>query len=541
MRPLARALIGVEMAWSRFSARVLAGALLVAAVPACKSEKDVAEGTAQAAPRAPEPAVDTALQRCKKEIAAFEAEPALPGAPEFERQRVEILGRAHGEPVLFAREPAETPDAELTEAARLTRASLARATGYSRVKSILARHRGDKSTLRALLLRQGYLYSSDPHEALALVLLLDLTKLFDEPTIYRQRGAVVSELHRTSGRFAEYRDEAGRTADLILGDRVATSRAGLEHPLHRDLRALSREMGFDRAKIERYSASHVLASLRFGGAWVRSLMKSDGAELSLDCFDANDGERRRIQQWIDSDAPRRKALAALHRAVDEEVTEAIPFDRPRGEHDEDRDGQLRPEWRWAYLHGMNYFSFDDASYPVFDAKGRPLPPQMCVDFVLDSFERSAGSWYRERGPDTGRFIGHLDFNAFGIKNRRSVLAFEKFAEDHPDIFEHERFQPEERIPFAERDRFFAYLREHADRFRPGDVVAIQGKKDDGNIHQHAILIEDTDPVTGFPDELADQMSRPRRRTWEAIMGPAPLRSLLYHVRLRSKALLSLAE
>jgi len=72
--------------------------------------------------------------------------------------------------------------------------------------------------------------------------------------------------------------------------------------------------------------------------------------------------------------------------------------------------------------------------------------------------------------------------------------------------------------------------EHADDFRPGDVVAIQGRKADGLIHQHAILIEDTDPITGFPEALADQMKRPRRRTWEGIMAEAPLRSLLFHVR-----------
>jgi len=71
------------------------------------------------------------------------------------------------------------------------------------------------------------------------------------------------------------------------------------------------------------------------------------------------------------------------------------------------------------------------------------------------------------------------------------------------------------------------------------VVAIQGKKADGLIHQHAILIEDTDPLTGFPDALADQMKRPRRRTWEGIMAEAPLRSLLFHVRPKERVLSSL--
>jgi hypothetical protein len=64
----------------------------------------------------------------------------------------------------------------------------------------------------------------------------------------------------------------------------------------------------------------------------------------------------------------------------------------------------------------------------------------------------------------------------------------------------------------------------------GDVVAIHGLKKDERIHQHAILVERTDPLTGFPYGLADQMKRPRRRTWEGIMAEAPKRSLLYRVR-----------
>ena len=49
-----------------------------------------------------------------------------------------------------------------------------------------------------------------------------------------------------------------------------------------------------------------------------------------------------------------------------------------------------------------------------------------------------------------------------------------------------------------------------------------------------ILVERTDPITGFAYGLADQMRRPRRRTWEGIMAEAPLRSLYYRVRPRDE-------
>jgi hypothetical protein len=189
------------------------------------------------------------------------------------------------------------------------------------------------------------------------------------------------------------------------------------------------------------------------------------------------------------------------------------------------------------MAGRDGFQLDEQWYPVYDAKGRPHPPQVCVDFVLDSFERANDTWFSPRGEPPQRRAGRLDFNSFGIENRRAVLALEEFARAKTELFEHERLKPEERIRFRERARFFDFLTTHADRFRAGDIVAIQGLKNDGKVHQHAILIERTDPLSGFPYGLADQMKRPRRRTWEGIMAEAPLRSLLYRIRPKDSVLL----
>ena len=196
------------------------------------------------------------------------------------------------------------------------------------------------------------------------------------------------------------------------------------------------------------------------------------------------------------------------------------------------DGELRPVWMTAYLQGRQSFEYQGTTYPVFDTSGRAWPPEVCVDFVLDSFERTSGTWFTPRGGPLHRTRGRLDFDEAGIPNRRGVLAFGAFAEKRPDLFESRRFAGAERIQFKERSRFFSYLVDHADEVRAGDVVAIHGMKADNKIHQHAILVEWTDPVTGFPSGLADQMKKPRRRTWEGIMAEAPLRSLLYRARPR---------
>ncbi|MCA9592010.1 MAG: hypothetical protein KC776_01830 [Myxococcales bacterium] len=510
-------------------------ATLVLALAGCRSLPERAEGSARAAPLASAAVeVDTAYQSCRERIAALRKQPALPGAPEFDAQRADVLGRARGEPMVFVREPRATPDAALPKAALDAKKAFAHGSPFARVRGEKLRLRGDKPGLRALVLREGYVYSADPVEALALVTRLELPDLFDEETIYLQRGAKTLALSRVEAKPLRYQQSDGRTAELLFGDRVAVERADLAPPLHRDLRRLAHEIGFERAKITLRTAQGLVADLRFSGEWAKAVLDSDGAKLSLRCLAERQDRRTRFSRWIASDAPRRRGLARLRAAVDRELAEALPFDRPRHEETADRDGQLRPAWRWAYRAGLTAFSYDDESYPVYDVEGRPHPPQVCVDFVLDSYERASGTWFTAKGNTPTRVVGALDFDDLGIKNRRGVLAFEKFAEDSPELFEHLRFEAEDRVKFLERRRFFSFLVEHADTFRAGDVVAIQGRKGDGNIHQHAILIEDTDPVTGFPDALADQMKRPRRRTWEGIMAEAPLRSLLYRVRPKKR-------
>jgi hypothetical protein len=408
----------------------------------------------------------------------------------------------------------------------------------------MRRFERDPAGLRARVLREGYLYASDPPTALALVTLIELPKLFDAPELFLERGSTRHRLLRSEGKHPVYRHAGGpldgARAELLLGDRVAEQASELGQPLHRDLAGWAFEHGASRIEVRRITAAHLLAHARFGAAAADVVLKTDGARVELACVAAPPAVRGQVDEQLRQYAPRRRALARLRDAVTAMVVEGLPFDRPREEPNADRDGQLRPEWRWAYKSGLYYFRFDDKTYPVFDGQGRAAPPQVCVDFVLDSYERGAGSWFGARGTAPGRTAGRLDFDGFGIANRRGVIAFESFAAGRADLFETVRFGAEERIPFGERARFFRFLTDHAERFLPGDIVAIQGLKNDGKIHQHAILIEGTDPITGFPHALADQMRLPRRRTWETIMAEAPRRSLLYRIRPKAAILDALA-
>jgi hypothetical protein len=478
---------------------------------------------------------DFELEVCRARIAEVKAQPTMPGTPAFDEKRAAILGRAVGEPTVFIREPAPVVDPPKEGERAVFR--------VSRVKRF---HRFDKPAMRERLLREGYVYSTDPHEAFALVRDLRLQDLFDEEEIFLQRGENVYRLHKKRARYEtgfEYRyaegSRTGWTAKILFGDRVARTLAELATPLHRDVRALRVREGFERIRITHRTDDALLADLRYGGKWYSALISADGARLELACLDAPREAREVVAQLKRRTARRRRAVAALWNSADALVADRLPFDRPRNAEDHFSDGQLRAQWEWAYERGWFSFTHEDEGYAVFDRSGKPYPPQTCVEMVLDTFERASGNWFQKQGETRARTEGGLDFSDFGIVQRNGVLAFEKFAKKTPELFTHRRIPNDDRVPFRDRDAFFAYLVKHADAFEPGDIVAIQGPKRDGHIHQHAILVRDTDPVTGMPYGLTDQMKRPRHRSWEGIMAEAPLRALLYHIKPTEKLMAKL--
>lgn len=476
---------------------------------------------------------DAEGEACQAMVKRALSETALPGTPEYDAQRIEILGRARGEPVVFVREPKAAWDGAADSALLAEKKAFERGHPGGRVHT-LSRRRPPKE-LRTLLLREGYAYSPNPQDALGLVTALSLPRLFDEPEIWLLRGSDLRRLTRREQKkevsyvYVDGPSE-GRVADLLFGDRVGVSEDELKNPLHRDMRGLSEEIGFDRAKLVHRGEHELVAELRFGDMWAKALIASEGAKLKLSCLAEKAETRDRVKAFQKAWEPTRRSFARMHAVVEQQLREVLRFDRPEGEKTADRDGFLRPVWATAYFQGKKSFRFEETTFQVFTSKGDPWPPQVCVDFVLDTFERSSGTWFAPESQAPARIKGKLDFNEAGIQNRRGVIAFGDFADQKPDLFSFRRFAGAERIPFGERTKYFQFLLAHADEIRMGDVVAIHGLKRDERIHQHAILVEYSDPMTGFPYGLADQMKKPRRRTWEGIMAEAPKRSLLYRAR-----------
>lgn len=496
------------------------------------AEPQPAPGAAEQSAAIASPA-EPAASECRARIAAAESAPAEPGAPGFEARRAEILGRAKAEPVLFRRAP--KPAEDVSTEVRSLRAQLAASPspGWA-LHGVFKTVRNRPEVARALLLSEGYLYSENPELAASFVDVVELHHLFSEPELTVQRGTQLLRAKKNKGFWYEYVDgpERGQRARLLLLDRVWPSGKEPGPPLHLSLRDLVLEAGIERVRVRRIGAEHVVIDARHGNDWVPTLLSiKAGGKLSVECQAVPEGRGDEVAHARELAFRRQRVLSGLRSAIVEMVGEALPFDEPRTEEGQ-QDGNLRPAWRWAYTHGWDSYTFNDDTYLVFDAKGRPKVPQVCIDFVTDAFERAGGTWWAPSGTERERVKGSVDFDEIGIVNRRSVDVFIRFAAERPEMFDVYGLGEGERVRFFERQSFFTHLSEHADRYLPGDVIAIHGPRSDGENHWHSFFVYDSDPITGLPTLLASNAGKPRIRSWEGEMRSAPRRSI--HTRVRPR-------
>lgn len=482
-------------------------------------------------------------ERCLKRIQHVMATAGLPGVPEFERHRPEILARAKGAPVLLLREPKAAPASERAERYRQQLLSAqAKATTLYQTYRAIVRQPG---VGRSVLLTDGYLYSAHPAMAFALSYVVQLSDLFNEDQVWLQRGDTVFELKRRKAAggiryvFADG-PQRGERASLLFLDRVGTSPADLAEPLHRDVETVRRTLGFDTLTPRYLSERYVVAELTYGEQQVMTLFDASSVGLKLLCEVVTEDDRPKLKAFRELRASWLAAVDELRRVIALQLQERTMFDEPRTEEGQ-QDGKLREAWSVAYGRGKKTFMFNGDRYRVFDDHGNPIPPQVCIDFIVDTFERSSGNWWRPQGEPPGRRIGHFDVEAHGIGHRRRVAEFVRFARDNPDKFDVLDVPRESRVPLRRRGAFYRFLFEHRADFRPGDVVVIYGMREDDpeQPHYHSFFVYADDPLTGMPTQLASNAVIPQLRSWEAEMLNAPRRTIRTRIRPRPRWLSSI--
>ena len=454
---------------------------------------------------------------------------ALPGAPRLEERRVEVLARSPSTPVVFLRVPGEGE--ELPAAAARLRATLDEA-GWSRpaLQEVLRQTRLNLPLRRRAILREGYLYAEEPAAALRLAETLRFDHLFDEPEIVVERGGESFILKKRKGYYA-HPEALTEPAHLLLFDRVRLPQEPATSPLHFSLSTLASDLGFSSARLERLTREGALAELDYAGVRSQGVLDLSSPEATLRCERVSPELAETLASHRRWALRRHKAFVHLRGVIDAMVEEALPFDEPKTEIGQ-QDGQLRPAWITAYRKGELEYEFNGDRYPVFDGRGRPRVPQVCVDFITDAFERAGGGWWLERNKPRQRLGGVINFRRLGIENTRSVESLAVFAWMTPEWFDVHWLPRAERVPFGQRQEFFRHLAEHAERYQLGDVIVIYGLRSDDRNHYHSFFVYEEDPVSGAPVVVAANAGRPRLRTWEGEMRSAPKRTIVARLRPR---------
>lgn len=495
---------------------------------------DIAE--TQEASKVPEaPPVDPhvlAYEQAQQELERVLAMEPLPGAPSFEEQRASILARAKGEPVFFVRAPQPAPDSPpgvISQRHQFERTDYA----WRRLKSIRAAFKRRKPLLREILLREGYVYSESPNHAYSLVSQLTVSELFDEPEIWLQRGEHTLRARRDDD--GEYRfvdgPRTGRPLRLMHLDRLGVGEPP-EQVLHRDFRSLKYRLFFDQARVRHVTAEYLVADLRYGSHWIPTVLRSSGAQLERvaevvppELVEALAEARSRTERSA-------RALTHLRDAMAEQIREALPFDEPKTEIGQE-DGKLRRPWMYAYLSGRTTYKYNGDKYQVFDRQGRPRVPQVCIDFMFDTFKRAAGSWWRPlHDGKRERTSGRLDLTEYPSDFLRSTYFFLNLANDRPDMFDLLRIPKREQIELGYKERFFRWLSKRVEDFQPGDIVLIRGRTpwDPVEEHTHSFFVYEIDPLSGIPIAIAGNAGPANLWSWETEARRTPNRTVRSRVR-----------
>lgn len=485
-----------------------------------------------------------ARSRCEDLIIAAETEPGLPGAPNLDARRVDIFLAVKGEPTLFIREP--EPAFSAAPLVVDFRAALARGEAPASVIARLVRsQRTRPEVLRAALLREGYLYADDASLAEALVSSLRADLLFRANEVRVDRGdqTFLARHDSIQSRYV-YVDgpHAGRPVQLLLFDRVSEDIAAALPLLHRDVRSLRYRLGFHRFKPRHLAAGWIVAELEYGDVWVPTLLEADGARLELACEAVPAGREAQVAESKQLELARIRAFEPLQRVILEEIDEALPFDEPEHEIGQE-DGKLRRLWLAAYLEGAPDYAHRGDRYRVFDSRGRPLVPQVCTDFILDTIERAAGTWWQSKGKTPERLLGRFDFAGPERGALRRATEFARYAEGHPAWFEVTELDGCERISLGQQRELGEWLSRRRMAFVPGDIVSIAGCVPwdrTGAIHYHTFFVFESDPLTGMPLLIAGNAGRPRIGTWKFEMQRTPERRLRHRIRPSPAWLASIA-
>lgn len=497
-------------------------------------------------PVSPEDEVAPSEQTCAGAIRAVLEEPGVPGAQTLERNRMAVLSSSKAEPVWFADTPSYGEEPVSAPVQRY-RSQLA-TTRYpvDVLERLLPAFALAPKVGREVLLKQGYLFADAPDLARALVNAVKVEHLFAHDEIWVRRGELTMRATRKRGLYY-YSDgpNAGERVTLLLFDQVGVGDVPATS-LVRDFRALRERLHFTEAHVTHATTDRMVVDLVYGDHVVTTLLRNEGPHLDPVCELVDETLAAKLTSIRNTNARRSELVARLQATMLAEVADQLPFDEPRREWGHQMDGKLRQNWRHAYLMGRETFAFNGDRYFVFNAKRKPLVPQVCVDFLTDTLERASGTWWRDGTTDPGRTIGKLNFDdliTIPREELRRVPKFVDFTRSQPEHFEVLDVPAKERVAMGQHDKFVSYLAANRADYQPGDIVVIRGPTpwDRRQMHYHSFFIYETDPMSGMPIAIVGNAGKPSIRYWRVETLRTPERTIWHRIRLTTPWLESIID
>ncbi len=518
-----------------------------------RAERQAAEeGEAHptSAPPAPVPtAAPPVVDPCLVQVEQLQNEPQVPGTPVFDSHRAEILARARAVPLLFKRVPqadlAGLTDDEVRLTHKYRKVLIKSQDPASDIQVILRRTTRRYALRRAIFLSEGYLFAELPLLALRLSQVLRLDHLFDDPEVVIERGGHEFRAYLEDGRYylpeepvvgvVPQRMQHGSPAGLLLFDRARTPEESWKSTPGFALNELAKQLAFETASPIFKTENRWGFELRTRGRRSTIVADVSQTEATLVCESTLQQKRSALLFARNQSLLARELVEPVLSAAREIISRRLPFDEPRTEEGQ-QDGLLRIAFRKAHRHHRETYEFNGDSYYTYDGFGRPRLPEVCIDFITDSFDWGTGGYWSGRHERARHVRGALYFPSFGIENERSVESLLNYAAAVPSWFDVHFTPKSERVKFLYREKFFAWLAQMHEVYQPGDVVFIYGLRDDEKFHYHSFFIDEKDPVTGVPTLVMANAGPPQARTIEGEMQNAPLRTIVARIRLKPEVL-----
>lgn len=465
------------------------------------------------------------LPSCEERLSLLRPSPLQKSLENYRAALPFIAAETKVYPVVYLRRP---ESAATNKALAVRRGLTDRSQPRNAVRAIVDKFKNDRAFLREVFLSEGYLFEDNPEIATAMVQEITLEDLFDAPAIYRLRN---NKMQRLVKKEEHYIDEAGDAAALYLNDRTAVSVEELRSPIHLDIAAVRHTTYAQRILPVVVDTTSAGVQLIFpSGRRYAALLSVSQNTTIVDCIF---GDPLVLRQEQDLAVIFWQRHQRIQEAASLLVAERPLFDEPVDEEaDVQEDGELRLAWKEAYFGRRKKFRFREVEYDVFNRNGKPIPPEVCVDFIIDTWERAFGTWYTGRHATPERSRGEIDFSVLENFSRRHIASILTFAAQSNTPFD--RFDVPRRnwIPFKKERRFVKNLLKLSEYIREGDLLVIHGLRDeDEQEHFHTVLVLSTDPQTGIPTLVADNQGRPRLSTLKSAMRAAPRRSIKYRLRL----------